>query len=86
MLLTAWVFGSFKLGDEQVGEKIVKIEKDYPNFEKISALAPIVILDANDLNCLLYLSMEYQYDVRALEAALLSVEDVGSAKFVLYFL
>ena len=84
-LFLAYVFGSFKLGDEQIGEKFVRLNGKYPDFEKIRSVAQKVIVDIGDFNSFMYASMEYDYDIVALEEALLAIDNIP-AKTVLYFL
>ena len=85
-LYLAYVFGSFRIGDENVCMGYVKLQCKYPDFDKIKALTPKVILDDDDLNNVLYWSQYYKYDIMALEAALIAMGNNAIAKTILYFL
>ena len=86
-LYLACVFGAFKLGDDQMGEKYITLKGQYPDFEKIKELTPKVIVEDSDFEGFLYASTEYYYyDITALETALLAMGDNHAAKTVLYFL
>ena len=85
-LYLAYVFGSFRIGDENVCMGYVKLQCKYPDFDKIKALTPKVILDDDDLNNVLYWSQYYKYDIMALEAALIAMGNNVMAKTILYFL
>jgi hypothetical protein len=84
-LYDAYVFGSFVFGDEQMGKKSIPL-KEYPNFEKIKELTPKVIVNETCFENLIYASMGYNYDITALETAMLAMGDNIAAKTVLYFL
>ena len=85
-LYIAYVFGSFRIGDENVCMGYVKFKCKYPDYDKIKVLTPKVVLDDEDLNSVLYLSQYYKYDKTALEAALIAMEKNEKAKTILYFL
>ena len=86
-LYLACVFGAFKIGDDQMGEKYITLKGQYPDFEKIKELTPKVIVEDRDFEGFLYASTEYYYyDITALETALLAMGDNHAAKTVLYFL
>ena len=85
-LYLAYVFGSFRIGDENVCMGYVNLQCKYPDFDKIKALTPKVILDDDDLNNVLYWSQYYKYDIMALEAALIAMGNNAIAKTILYFL
>jgi hypothetical protein len=85
-LYLAYVFGSFRIGDENVCMGYVNLKCNYPDFDKIKALTPKVILSDDDLNNVLYWSQYYKYDKTALEAALIAMGNNATAKTILYFL
>ena len=85
-LYLAYVFGSLRIGDENVCMGYITLKCKYPDFGKIKALTSKVILDDDDLKNVLYWSQYYKYDIMALEAALIAMGNNAMAKTILYFL